>query len=48
MNLNAYDKLITHKSKCIQCQKAKHFGEICQSGRIITRVIESQEESKKQ
>lgn len=39
----AVEKLKGHVANCDQCNKAVHMGDMCQTGRILSRVIDNRE-----
>lgn len=39
--VNANEKLKNHVAKCDQCSKALNLGDMCQTGVILSRVIEN-------
>lgn len=45
--LEPEQRLRAHIYGCVTCKKAKNFTEMCQSGRILSRIVESETERKK-
>ncbi len=39
----AAEKMKEHTARCERCKKAQHLGQMCQTGRILSRVIDNQE-----